>query len=345
MEFHIRMLKDRKDEHLSVVLEERQKKSGKATGFETIDFVHCALPEMHLNDVDTHTRFLNKRISAPLLVSSMTGGPQRAAFINENLARACEAMSLPFAVGSQRVAIEEDNNGGLGRTLRSLAPSVPIVGNLGAAQLNRGFGLNEARKAVDMIDADALYIHLNPLQEAVQPEGDRDWSGLFDKITGLADALDVPLAVKEVGSGISATLAKRFFDAGITIIDVAGAGGTNWAAVEAARMEDAQKARLANAFSDWGIPTALAVEEARAACADATIIASGGIKNGIDIAKAIRLGADMAGQAAGLLQAANTSPEALCAHFETVIQELRICCFCTGAKDLAALKEVEIRTL
>ena len=337
------MLKDRKNEHLSVVLNDLQKSSTKTTGFESIDFVHCALPEMHLDDVDLHTTFLNKRINAPLLVSSMTGGPARATFINENLARACEAMSLPFAVGSQRVAIEEESRGGLGRKLRMLAPSVPILGNLGAAQLNRGFGIDEAKRSVEMIDADALYIHLNPLQEAVQPEGDRDWSGLFDKIACLADALPVPVAVKEVGAGISGALAKRLLDSGVTIIDVAGAGGTNWAAVEAARMDDPQKARLANAFSDWGIPTALAVAEARAACPRATIVASGGIRTGIDIAKALRLGADMAGQAAGLLQAANTSADVLVTHFETVIQELRIACFCTGASDLGALKSVPIR--
>ncbi|MEM6463009.1 MAG: type 2 isopentenyl-diphosphate Delta-isomerase [Pseudomonadota bacterium] len=336
------MLKHRKDEHLSVVLEGRQKRATKTTGFENVDFVHCALPEMHLDDVDITTAFLGKRISAPILVSSMTGGPRRAAQINENLARACEALSLPFAVGSQRVAIEENSDGGLGLNLRALAPSVPILGNLGAAQLNRGFGADEAQRAIEMIDADALYIHLNPLQEAVQPEGDRDWSGLFDKIAALADALAVPLAIKEVGSGISAGLARRFVDAGITIIDVAGAGGTNWAAVEAARMEDPQKAELANAFSNWGIPTARAVAEARDACPKAIVIASGGIRDGIDIAKAIRLGADLAGQAAGVLHAANTSPKALAAHFNRLIQELRICCFCTGSKDLAALRKAEI---
>ena len=338
------MLKARKDEHLSVILNDLQKSTTKTTGFESIDFVHCALPEMHLDGIDLHTTFLGKRISAPVLVSSMTGGPERAALINENLARACEAMSLPFAVGSQRVAIEEDGRGGLGRKLRTLAPSVPILGNLGAAQLNRGFGLDEAKRCVEMIDADGLYIHLNPLQEAVQPEGDRDWSGLFDKIVKLAEGLSVPVAVKEVGSGISGALAKRLFESGVAIIDVAGAGGTNWAAVEAARMDDPQKARLANAFSDWGIPTAVAVAEARVACPKATIIASGGIKSGIDIAKAIRLGADMAGQAAGLLQAANTSADVLAAHFEAVIQELRISCFCTGARDLEALRTVPIRT-
>lgn len=337
------MLTDRKDEHLSVVLGRRHKKSGKSTGFEALEFVHCALPEMHLDNVDVTTSFLGKRISAPLLVSSMTGGPARAATINENLARACEALKLPFAVGSQRVAIEESETSGLNRTLRKLAPSVPILGNLGAAQLNRGFGAPEALKAVEMIDADALYIHLNPLQEAVQPEGDKDWSGLFAKIVALADALPVPVAIKEVGSGISASLAQRFVAAGITIIDVAGAGGTNWAAVEAARIEDPDRARLANAFSDWGIPTADAVYEARAACPDATIIASGGIRSGIDIAKAIRAGADLAGQAAALLHAANTSPDTLVRHFEATIQELRVTCFCTGSPDLSALRSAKLR--
>ncbi|MCR9137810.1 MAG: type 2 isopentenyl-diphosphate Delta-isomerase [Alphaproteobacteria bacterium] len=337
------MLTDRKDEHLSVVLGKLHKTSGKSTGFEALDFVHCALPEMRLDDVDVTTSFLGKRISAPLLVSSMTGGPKRAASINENLARACEVLKLPFAVGSQRVAIEEGGIGGLNLNLRTLAPSVPILGNFGAAQLNRGFGIQEALKAVEMIDADALYIHLNPLQEAVQPEGDGDWSGLFEKIVAVAEALPVPVAIKEVGSGISASLARRFGEAGIAIIDVAGAGGTNWAAVEAARIEDPDRARLANAFADWGIPTAQAVYGARAACPDATIIASGGIRNGIDIAKAIRCGADLAGQAAALLDAANTSPDLLIRHFETTIQELRVTCFCTGSADLLALKTSELQ--
>lgn len=337
------MLTDRKDEHLSVVLGKRHRISGKSTGFEALDFVHCALPEMRLDDVDVTTSFLGKRISAPLLVSSMTGGPARAVSINENLARACEVLKLPFAVGSQRVAIEEGGAGGLSRSLRTLAPSVPILGNLGAAQLNRGFGVTEALKAVEMIDADALYIHLNPLQEAVQPEGDGDWRGLFEKIVAVADGLPVPLAIKEVGSGISAALARRFVDAGIAIIDVAGAGGTNWAAVEAARMDDPDRARLANAFADWGIPTARAVWEARAACPNATIIASGGIRNGIDIAKAIRCGADLAGQAAALLDAANTSPDTLIRHFETTIEELRVSCFCTGSANLSALQSAELQ--
>lgn len=338
------MLTDRKDEHLEIVLRHRQRKTQKTTGFEALEFVHCALPEIDLDGIQLDTSFLGKRISAPFLVSAMTGGPSRAATINANIAQACEAMKLPFAVGSQRVAIEQGAVGGLDRSLRAAAPSVPILGNLGAAQLNLGFGIDEARKAVEMIDADALYIHLNPLQEAIQKEGNRNWSELFDKIVSIADAMDVPVAVKEVGFGISATLAERFVEAGVSIIDVAGAGGTNWAAVEAARSANSERARLADTFAGWGISTADAVFANRRACPDATIIASGGITSGVDIAKAVRLGADLAGLAAGILAVANESVEATIGLCELVIEELRIACFCTGSKDLAALRSAPVQS-
>jgi isopentenyl-diphosphate Delta-isomerase len=338
------MATNRKDEHLSIVLEQRHRKTSKTTGLEALEFSHCALPEIDFDDIKLYTSFLGKRISAPLLVSAMTGGPSRAATINANIAHACESMGLPFAVGSQRVAIEQGDSGGLDRSLRAIAPSVPILGNLGAAQLNLGFGIDEARRAVEMIDADALYIHLNPLQEAVQPEGNRNWSGLFDKIVAVADALDVPIAIKEVGFGISATLAKRFVEAGISIIDVAGAGGTNWATVEAARSSNKERARLAGTFAGWGISTADAVLAIRRSCPEAAIIASGGISSGVDIAKAVRLGADLAGLAAGILSAANDSVEALIGRFELVIEELRIACFCTGSKDLDALRSAPLQS-
>ena len=338
-----RVLSERKNEHLSVVLGHRHARPSESTGFDQIDFIHCALPELNLDLIDLSAFFLGKKISAPLLVSSMTGGPVRSAAINETVAAVCEELKLPFAVGSQRVALEEGGVGGLGKKLRAIAPSVPIMGNLGAAQLNLGFGAEEAKRAVEMIEADALYIHLNPLQEAVQPEGNRNWAGLFDKIVAVAQAIPVPLAVKEVGGGLSARLASRFTEAGIDIIDVAGAGGTSWAAVEAARIEDPGRASLATAFVDWGIPTAQAVVEARTICPNATIIASGGIRTGIDIAKAVRLGADIAGMAAGVLQAANESPDALMKRFRLIIEELRRACFCTGSGDLAALRMAELR--
>ncbi|MEN0088459.1 MAG: type 2 isopentenyl-diphosphate Delta-isomerase [Pseudomonadota bacterium] len=337
------MLTSRKDEHLSIVLERRHKAGRASAGFDAFEFVHCALPDLHFDEIDLSQDFLGRKLAAPFIVSSMTGGPSRAADINRNIAEACEAAGVALAVGSQRVAIEQEGaGGGLGADLRRIAPSVPIVGNIGVAQLNTGFGVDEARRAVDMLEADGLYIHLNPLQEAVQPEGDRDFRGLFYKIEALANELPVPVLIKEVGNGISAPLAKRFVDAGIRHIDVAGAGGTSWAAVEAARISDPTDAATANAFAQWGIPTADAVMAIRDAFPESVIIASGGVRSGIDAAKAIRLGADMVGQAAGLLDAANDSAAALVAHLEGLKKALRIVCFCTDSGDLEALRKADI---
>ncbi len=336
------MLKDRKSQHLDIVLAGEAQAMPGATGFDIIRFEHHALPELHLDEIRLDTQFLGKRINAPLLVSSMTGGPERASAINRNLAIACEQLGIALAVGSQRIAIEGQGSSGLGSELRKLAPSVPLLANFGAAQLNRGFGIDEARRAVGMIEADALIIHLNPLQEAVQPEGDRDWRGLLGKIGALARALEVPLVVKEVGAGISAATARRLCVAGVRLSEVAGAGGTRGAAVAAPRAATPRQAEVARAFADWGIPTASAIAGVRAACPEATVIASGGIRSGIDVAKAIRLGADLAGQAAGVLDAAVDSPDAVIAHFSTVIDQLRIACFCTGSADLAALRRAPL---
>lgn len=312
------------------------------TGFERVAFLHSALPDLDLDAIDLSVEFLGKRLRAPLLISSMTGGPERAADINRNLAIASGQLGIALAVGSQRVAIEGRDAGGLGKELRQLAPNVPLLGNFGAAQLNKGFGVNEARRAVEMIEADALIIHLNPLQEAVQPEGDRDWRGLIGKIGTLAKKLEVPLVVKEVGAGISGELAKRLLDVGVSAIDVAGAGGTSWAAVEASRITDPSQAAIARAFADWGRPTSEAIVDVRTACPTAFVIGSGGIRDGIDCAKAIRLGANMVGQAAGALAAAVQSPEAVIAHFTIMIEQLRICCFCTGSGDLEALRKAPL---
>ncbi len=337
------LLTDRKEEHLDIVLGGRGRPLAKETGFDAIVFEHVALPELDLDEIALSTEFIGKRINAPLLVSSMTGGPARAESINRNLAVACEELGLALAVGSQRVAIEGRSARGIDGELRRLAPSIPLLANFGAAQLNKGFGLDEAGMAVEMIGADALIIHLNPLQEAVQPEGDRNWTGLLRKIGALARSLHVPLVVKEVGSGISAPLARALLNEGVSIIDVAGAGGTSWAAVEAERARTSEEAEIARAFTDWGQPTALAIAQVRQACPEAVVIGSGGIRNGVHVAKAIRLGADLAGQAAGVLAQALASPEAVIAHFETVIAQLRICCFCTGSRDLAALRTARLQ--
>lgn len=336
------MLSDRKNEHLDIVLTGKAGSRAK-TGFDEVAFAHSALPELDLDAIDLTTHFLGKQINAPLLVSSMTGGPARAAAINENLAIACQQLRVPLAVGSQRVAIESRELAGLGSELRRHAPDIPLLGNFGAAQLNLGFGIDEARRAVDMIGADALIIHLNPLQEAVQPEGNRNWRGLLARIEDLAQGLGVPLVVKEVGSGISGVIARRLVDAGVAVIDVAGAGGTSWAAVEAERARTPEQKAVARAFVDWGQPTAHAIAEVRAACPDSVIVGSGGVRDGLDAAKAIRLGADIVGQAAGILDAATRSPEAVIAHLSVTMAQLRIACFCTGSRDLKALRSAPLQ--
>jgi isopentenyl-diphosphate delta-isomerase len=332
----------RKDEHLDIVLGGNVAARAKTTGFDAVEFEHCAMPELDMNAIDLSANFLGRRLAAPFLISSMTGGPAKAASINENLARAANALGIAFAVGSQRVAVETGEAGGLQKRLRELMGFRPLLSNFGAAQLKGGNGLEMARRVVGMIDADALIIHLNPLQEAVQHGGNRDWAGLLPELEALVRGLEVPVIVKEVGCGISAALARRLWDAGIRIIDVAGAGGTSWAAVEAQRSPDERGRRIAETFRDWGIPTARAVLGVRQACPDAIVIASGGIKTGLDAAKAIRLGADLVGQAAGVLSAALTGEDAVIAHFQDRITELRIACFCTGSANLDHLRRAPV---
>lgn len=331
----------RKNEHLDVVLTQNVRTS-KGTGLDAIQFEHVALPELNFDDIDVGTEFLGSKMRAPLLISSMTGGPEKAALINENLARAAGRLGIAFAVGSQRIAVEGGGQAGFNRALKDYVGDMPLLSNFGAAQLASADGLDIARRVVDMIGADGLIIHLNPLQEAVQHGGDRNWSGLLGRLEALVKTSRVPIIVKEVGFGISGHIAAQLWDAGIRTIDVAGSGGTSWAAVEAGRAPTERARTIAETFRDWGIPTARALADARAACPEATIIASGGIQTGLDVAKAIRLGADLAGQAAGVLRAALDSTEAVIAHFEDRIEELRIACFCTGSRTLKDLRKAPI---
>ncbi|QGZ28715.1 type 2 isopentenyl-diphosphate Delta-isomerase [Stutzerimonas stutzeri] len=328
---------DRKNEHLDIVLDPRRACSAVDTGFAALRFEHCALPELRLEDIDTRSVLFGRDLAAPVLISSMTGGAARATQINRHLAEAAEVLGIALAVGSQRIALDTGADHGLTRQLRQLAPSIPLLANFGAAQLVAGYGLDEAQRAVEMIDADALIIHLNPLQEAVQAGGDRDWRGVLSAIEALAVRLPVPLVAKEVGAGICASVARRLLDAGVSVIDVAGAGGTSWAAVEAERAPDPRQRAIAQAFAGWGIPSAQAIVRVRQACPGAHLIASGGIRDGIDAAKAIRLGADLVGQAAGVLDAALIGPQAVIEHFQIMIEQLRVACFCTGSADLASL--------
>ena len=330
----------RKDEHLTLALAQAERAA--PSPFAAWRLEPCALPELSLDDVRLDTRFLGRDLRLPFLISSMTGGPERSADINANLAVAAEALGVAFAVGSQRVALESAGNAGLGRSLRALAPRIPIYANFGGAQLTLGYGVDEARRAVEMIGADALIVHLNALQEAVQTGGDRDWRGVLGGIERLARDLGAPVIAKEVGFGISGAVARRLADAGVAAVDVAGAGGTDWAAIEAGRTEDPRDRAVAAAFQGWGLPTPQALLAVRAECPDLPLIGSGGVRDGVDAAKAIRLGADLVGQAGGVLQAALRSPEAVIAHFEVMARQLRIACFCTGSASLEALRRAAL---
>lgn len=333
---------NRKDQHLDVILSGRGR-HGRDGGLDAVRFVHEALPDLDYGKIDLGADFLGRRLKAPLLISSMTGGPARAEAINARLAEAAQHLGIALAVGSQRAALEAGGAPGLDMALRLKAPDTPILANIGAAQLTRGVGPDEARRIVDMVAADALIVHLNPLQEACQPEGDRDWWGVGAALEALIRTVDFPVVVKETGAGLSAATCRRLAAMGVAALDVAGAGGSNWALVEGERAESPADKAHAAAFGDWGIPTARAIAEARAACPRTLIIGSGGIRDGVDAARVIRLGADMVGQAAGVLAAATVSTEAVVAHFQTVIRQLKTVCFCTGSANLTALARAPLQ--
>lgn len=325
----------RKADHIRINLEENVR-SGLTTGLERLTFAHQALPELDLNAVDTSVTWFGRRLSAPLLISSMTGGTGHAGPINRNLAAAAQATGIAMGVGSQRAALEEAAQAATFQ-IRDLAPDILLFANLGAVQLNYGYGVEECRRAVEMIQADALILHLNALQEAVQPEGDVNFAGLLTKIEAVARALPVPVIAKEVGWGIGAQAARQLADAGVAAIDVAGAGGTSWSQVEMHRARTDSQRRIAAAFLDWGLPTAEALRQARAAAPGLPLIASGGLKDGIDVAKCIALGARLCGLAGPFLKAADASTEAVVQTIHDLTRELQIAMFVAGAGDIEQL--------
>ncbi|NIS81534.1 MAG: type 2 isopentenyl-diphosphate Delta-isomerase [Anaerolineales bacterium] len=332
----------RKADHIRISLEE-DVQSGLTTGLERLFFTHNAAPELDLSEIDLSTTFLGKPLSSPLLISSMTGGTEEAAAINLVLAEAAQSKGIAMGLGSQRAAIEDAE---LEHTyqIREVAPDILLFANLGAVQLNYGYGIDEFRRAVKMVEADALILHFNALQEALQPEGDTNFDGLLKKIEDLCTKLDVPVIAKEVGWGISAPVAKKMVNAGVQVIDVAGAGGTSWSQVEMHRALDPLQAQRAADFVEWGIPTAIAIADVHHALPDIPLIASGGLRNGIDAAKCIALGADLCGMAGPFLKAAAQSTQAVLEWISHVTLELKICMFATGCADLNALRQVELET-
>jgi len=323
----------RKAEQLRVSLEHEVNYPGVTTGLEEYFFLHQALPEMDLSEVDVSLVLFGKRLKAPLLISPMTGGVPEARRINLNLAAAAQELGIAMGVGSQRAAIEDPDLVETFR-VREAAPDILLFANLGAVQLNNGYDADFCLKAVEMIGADGLILHLNPLQEALQPGGETNFSGLLSRIEKVCRSLPVPVVVKEVGCGISGEAARMLKEAGVAGIDVAGAGGTSW--VEVSRYLGAGD--VAEAFRSWGIPTALALRLVREAVPGLVVFAGGGIRNGVDAAKAIALGADAVGIAGPLLRLGLESPLAVLNYLETVTRQLRIAMFCSGIRDLKGLK-------
>jgi isopentenyl-diphosphate delta-isomerase len=327
----------RKSRHLDICLEDDVASTIPA-GFAAVRLRHEALPECALEDVDPSCTFLGLRLSAPLVISSMTGGTERAGAINRNLAVAAQAAGVALGLGSQRAALEDERLLASYR-VRDVAPRVVLFGNLGAVQLNYRVTIDDARRAVESVGANGLYLHLNPLQEALQVAGDTNFRGLLGKIERLCRELEVPVIAKGVGSGISVRTARRLIDAGVAALDIAGAGGTSWARVEGRRSADPGRGDIAEAFAGWGYPTTEATVALRRAFPTVPLIASGGVRTGVDLAKALALGADLAGIGLPLLEPATRSTEAVSAALATILEAFRIALFASGCRRPAELPD------
>jgi isopentenyl-diphosphate delta-isomerase len=335
---------ERKGDHIKICLEEDVQTKRLTTGFEDIFFVHRALPEIDREKIDLSTKLFSHKFSAPLIVGAMTGGTAEALKINRNIAQAVQELNIGMGVGSQRVAIEDPKAESSFVETRRNAPTAFLIANIGAPQLVRGWGLDQAKIAVNMIDADALAIHLNPLQEAIQPEGETIFVDALAKIKEIAANLNVPVIAKETGAGIAAEDAKKLEAVGIKAIDVAGGGGTSWAAVEyyrAKAAKDEKGQRLGETFWEWGIPTAISVFEVSNSV-NVPVIASGGIRNGVDVAKSLALGASLVSISAPVLRPATRSAEQVKKTLGFIIEELRNVMFLTGVDSIKKLRRVPV---
>ena len=332
---------DRKDAHLNIARGEAAQ-TAHSNGFDRVILSHNALPECDADQIDLSCSFLGHRLSMPLMIGAMTGGTDRADAINIALAKAAQKAGIALAVGSQRASIE---TGRPQQAIRDHAPDIPIIANLGGVQLARPDGLDLARRAIEMVDASAIAIHLNPLQEAAQPEGDRNWVGVEDAIRSLIDDVNCPVIIKEVGAGITPNVAKRLDALGSRYIDVAGLGGTNWTRIETLRHQDGHNP-LMTPFLDWGITTCDALIQIKSALPQTRLIASGGIRNGLDAAKGIWLGAEMIAAAGHFLRHVENDDGQITANaLDNAItlwaDQMRLALFLTGCDTISAFRHAE----
>lgn len=334
------LINKRKSEHIQITLDEKVTGNTITTGFEKFRFIHNALPEIDFEEISLHTNFLEHQSKTPFLISSMTGGAAFAESINRNLATAAQERGWALALGSTRALIESEQHRSSFQ-VRKYAPTIPIIANLGAVQLNYGFDVDKCRQIIDLTESNALVLHLNSIQEVIQTEGNTNFKSLLGKIEQLCNTLGVPIGVKEVGWGIDGVTAKRLVDVGISFIDVAGAGGTSWSQVEKFRSTVPVKRNAAEAFSDWGIPTTESIISVGEHIENQPIVASGGMHTGLDAAKAIALGASMAGFGRSILKEATQSVEDVLEVMETKELELRMAMFGIGVASLKELKETE----
>jgi isopentenyl-diphosphate Delta-isomerase len=330
----------RKEDHIRICLGNQAQARNATSGFEDIRLVHRALPEVNKTKINLSTTFLGKKFSAPIIVGAMTGGTEQATQINSSIAQAVENLGLGMGVGSQRAAIEDQKLEETYAITRKMAPNAFLIANIGGVQLVHGYGLKEVKKVVEMIDADAVAVHLNALQEAVQPEGQTNFKGVLAKIAEVAGALDTPMIVKETGAGISAEDAKALEDAGVKAIDVGGVGGTSFAAVEYHRTI-AKQNLCGEPFWDWGIPTAISLIETEQTV-KLPVIASGGLRSGTDVAKALALNATLASISQPILQTAIKSTKETEAKLSCLIEELRNALFLVGAEKITDLAKTPV---
>jgi isopentenyl-diphosphate delta-isomerase len=331
----------RKADHIRINLEQ-DVHSGLINGLEHFSFIHEALPELDLNSIDSTITLFNKKVNSPILISSMTGGTKDAMIINRHLAEAAQQIGVAMGVGSQRVALEDSGLSKSFSITRLVAPDILLFANLGAVQLNYGYGFAECQRAVDMLQADGLCLHLNPLQEAVQKGGETNFSGLAKKIEAICRRIAVPVIIKEVGWGISERSAKILVECGVSAIDVAGAGGTSWSQVEMHRAPDDFTRQLAAAFIRWGIPTADSIINVKKVQPQLVLFASGGLKDGVDIAKCIALGASLGGIAGQFLKAAAVSTEKVVELLTLLKRQLELTMFVSGVKDIRSLQTLKL---